>query len=33
MENNKFKKKVCIKNCTFYHFDGIIKLQDFDTDT
>ena len=27
MENNEFKK-VCIKNCTCYYFDGIIKLKD-----
>ena len=29
MENNEFKK-VHIKNCTFYYFDDIIKLEDFD---
>ena len=29
MENNDFKK-VRIKNSTCYHFDGIIKLEDFD---
>ena len=31
MENDKFKK-VCIKNCTCYYFDNIIKLEDFDID-
>ena len=30
MENNEFKK-ICIKNCMFYYFDDIIKL-DFDFD-
>ena len=29
MENNEFKK-VCIKNCRCYYFDGIIKLEDSD---
>ena len=28
MENNELKK-VRIKNCTCYYFDGIIKLEDF----
>ena len=31
MENNEFKK-VCIKNCTYYYFDDIVKLEDFDLD-
>ena len=31
MENNKFKK-VRIKNRTYYCFDDIIKLEDFDLD-
>ena len=31
MENNELKK-VRIKNCTHYHFDDIIKLEDFDID-
>ena len=31
MENNEFKK-VCIKNCTCYYFDGIIKLEGFHID-
>ena len=28
MKNNKFKK-VYIKNCMYYYFDDIIKLEDF----
>ena len=28
METNKLGK-VCIKNCTCYYFDAIIKLEDF----
>ena len=31
MENNEFKKP-CIKHCTDYYFDDIIKLEDFDFD-
>ena len=31
MENNELEK-VCIKNCTCYYFDYIIKLEDFDLD-
>ena len=31
MENNEFLK-VRIKNRTFYYFDGIIKLNNFDID-
>ena len=31
MENNGLKK-VCIKNCAYYYFDGIIKWEDFDFD-
>ena len=31
MENNEFKK-VRIKNCTYYYFDDIIKLEDFHLD-
>ena len=31
MENNELKK-VCIKNCTCYYFDDIIKIKDFDFD-
>ena len=31
MENNELKK-VSIKNCTCYYFDGIIKFEDFDFD-
>ena len=31
MKNNEFQK-VCIKNCTCYYFDGIIKLEDFNFD-
>ena len=31
MENNKLKI-VLIKNCICYYFDGIIKLEDFDSD-
>ena len=31
MEINEFLK-VCIKNCTCYYFDDIIKLEDFDFD-
>ena len=31
MENNKLKE-VLIKNCICYYFDGIIKLEDFDSD-
>ena len=31
MENNGFKN-VCIKGCTCYYFDDIIKLDDFDPD-
>ena len=31
MENNEFKN-VHIKNCTCYHFDDIIKLEDFGFD-
>ena len=31
MENNELKK-VCIKNCTCYYFDDIIKIEDFDFD-
>ena len=29
MENDEFKK-VCIKNCTCYYFDHIIKFEHFD---
>ena len=29
IENNEFYK-IVIKNCTYYHFDDIIKFQDFD---
>ena len=29
MENNEYKK-IFIKNCTYYYFDDIIKLEDFD---
>ena len=29
---NKFVQKVRIKNCTFYYFDDIIKLEDFSLD-
>ena len=29
MENNELKK-VCIKNSTYYYFDDVIKLEDFD---
>ena len=29
MENNELKK-IFIKNCTYYYFDDIIKLEDFD---
>ena len=31
MENNEIKK-LCIKNCTCYYFDWIIKLGDFNLD-
>ena len=31
MENNGFQN-VCIKGCTRYYFDDIIKLDDFDPD-
>ena len=31
MENNGFKND-CIKRCTCYYFDDIIKLDDFDPD-
>ena len=31
MENNKFKK-VCIRNCTCYCFDDIVKLENFNLD-
>ena len=31
MENNEIKKS-CTKNRTCYHFDDIIKLEDFDLD-
>ena len=31
MEDNEFSK-VCIKNCTCYYFDDIIKFEDFDID-
>ena len=31
MKNNEFKK-VCIKNCTCYYIDDIIKLEVFDLD-
>ena len=31
MENIEFRK-VCIKNSKCYHFDDIIKLEDFDLD-
>ena len=31
MENSELKK-VCIKNCMFYYFNDIIKLEDFDID-
>ena len=28
MKNNEFKE-VCIKNCTWYYFDDIIKLENY----
>ena len=31
MENNELQK-VCIKICTCYYFDDLIKFQDFDFD-
>ena len=31
MENNEFKN-LRIQNCTYYYFDNIIKLKDFDID-
>ena len=31
MENNEFKE-VCIKNRTYYYFNDMIKLEDFDFD-
>ena len=31
MQNNEFKK-VLIKNHTWYYFDAVIKLEDFDID-
>ena len=31
MKNNEFKN-LRIKNCTYYNFDDIIKLEDFDVD-
>ena len=31
MENNEFKKN-CMKNPTWYYFEDIIKLEDFDPD-
>ena len=31
MENNEFQK-VCIKDCTRYYFDGVMKIEDFDFD-
>ena len=31
MEDNELKK-VCIKNCTCYYFDHIVKLEDLDLD-
>ena len=30
MEKNSILKKVDIKNCMCYYFDGIIKIEDFD---
>ena len=35
MENNEFLyyiTKVCIKNCMYYYFADIIKLENFDID-
>ena len=32
MENNGNLKEINIKNHTFYHFDDIIKFEDFDFD-
>ena len=32
MENNEFKK-VCMKNCSCYYFDDIVKLEDLDLDS
>ena len=29
MENHEYKK-VCIKNCTCYYFDDIIRVEDLD---
>ena len=31
MESNKLKE-IYIKNCTFYCFDDIVKIKDFDVD-
>ena len=33
MENNDELKEIIIKNCTCYHFDDLIKIEDFNLDT
>ena len=32
MESNDKLKEISIKNCTCYHFDDLIKIEDFNLD-